>query len=32
MLRKRTDVVGCEREVAERVKKTTSVPEMKKKE
>jgi hypothetical protein len=26
------DVVGCEREVAERVKKTTSIPEMKKKE
>jgi hypothetical protein len=28
----RRDVVGCGREVAERVKKTTSVPEMKKKE
>jgi hypothetical protein len=28
----RPDIVGCEREVAERVKKTTSVPEAKKKE
>jgi hypothetical protein len=28
----RTDVDGCGREVAERVKKTTSVPEMKKEE
>jgi hypothetical protein len=28
----RPNVVGCGREVAERVKKTTSVPEMKKKE
>jgi hypothetical protein len=26
------DIVSCEREVAERVKKTTSIPEMKKKE
>jgi hypothetical protein len=28
----RPDIVGCGREVAERVKKTTSVPETKKKE
>jgi hypothetical protein len=28
----RLDVVGCEREVAERIKNTTSVPETRKKE